>query len=71
MFLLSGEGDMAICGGAGFFLAPVTHIKISRSRMISAFGQCQAFSTNADGYARSEGCGVVILKNLQKVNHIV
>jgi acyl transferase domain-containing protein len=32
--------------------------------MLSATGKCSSFDSKADGYARSEGCGVVIVKRL-------
>lgn len=35
--------------------------------MMSAIGQSQAFCDTADGYARGEGCGIVILKRLKDV----
>ena len=59
---------MAICGGVGCILSPTQFISLSKARMASEFGQCQAYTDNADGYVKSEGCGVVILKNLEMVN---
>ena len=58
---------MAICGGVGCIISPTAFISLSKARMASETGQCQTYTENADGYARSEGCGVVILKNLKQV----
>ncbi|KAK3609465.1 hypothetical protein CHS0354_020401 [Potamilus streckersoni] len=55
---------MAICGGVNSILYPETFIALCKARMMSARGQCHAFSDMADGYARGEGCGIVILQKL-------
>lgn len=60
--LKSGDCDVAICGGVNSILYPDIFVPLSKARMVSPTGQCQAFSDKADGYARGEGCGIVILK---------
>ncbi|XP_069139183.1 phenolphthiocerol synthesis polyketide synthase type I Pks15/1-like [Argopecten irradians] len=59
-----GESSMAICGGVNSILYPDMFVTLTKARMASPTGQCQAFSANADGYARGEGCGIVILERL-------
>ena len=65
--LNEGDIDVAICGGVNVMLDPVVFSSLSKARMLSKTGQCQAFSADADGYVRSEGCGIVILKRLKQV----
>ncbi|XP_041364321.1 uncharacterized protein LOC121379738 [Gigantopelta aegis] len=62
--LKSGDCNMAVCGGVNALLTPSIFIQLSRARMLSRTGQCQTFSARADGYARGEGCGIVLLKRL-------
>ena len=62
--LRTGESRMAIVGGVNTILLPEVHISFSRARMISGDGRCKTFDARADGFVRSEGCGVVVLKRL-------
>ena len=68
LFLFTGDCDMAICGGVNIILSPMNYIILNKARMISKTGKSQTFSADADGYARGEGCGMVILKNFKKVH---
>ena len=62
--LRSGESRMALAAGVNLILDPMGSIAASRARMLSADGKCKTFDASADGYVRSEGCGVVVLKPL-------
>lgn len=62
--LHSGDCDMAVAGGVNVLLSPVTVVAASRARMLSPVGRCKTFDASADGYVRSEGCGVLVLKRL-------
>lgn len=62
--LQSGDCDLALAGGVNVLLSPVTVVAASRARMLSPVGRCKTFDASADGYVRSEGCGVLVLKRL-------
>ncbi|OBA62317.1 polyketide synthase [Mycobacterium sp. 1100029.7] len=62
--LRSGDCDLAVAGGVNVLLSPVTVIAASRARMLSPVGRCKTFDASADGYVRSEGCGILVLKRL-------
>ena len=62
--LRSGDCDLALAGGVNVLLSPVTVIAASRARMLSPVGRCKTFDASADGYVRSEGCGILVLKRL-------
>ena len=58
------ESDLALAGGVNLILSPEVTIILSQGGLLSARGRCHTFDENADGYVRSEGCGVVVLKRL-------
>ena len=62
--LRAGESDAALAAGVNLMLTPDNFVAVSRAHMLSPDGRCKAFDRSADGYGRSEGCGVVVLKRL-------
>jgi acyl transferase domain-containing protein len=62
--LRAGECRMALAGGVNLILAPDIYIALSHSRMLAPDGRCKTFDAAADGFARGEGCGVIVLKRL-------
>ncbi len=62
--LRQGECDMAIAGGVNLLLSAYGYVYFSRLKAMSPTGRCHAFSEDADGYVRAEGCGVLLLKRL-------
>src|SRR5262249_38275010 len=64
--LRSGETTMAIAGAVNLILQPESSIGFSQARMLAPDGRCKVFDARADGFVRSEGLGVVILKPLER-----
>src|SRR5262249_31128982 len=58
------ECRFALAGGVNLMLRPEATINFCRARMLAADGRCKTFDAAADGYARGEGGGVVVLKRL-------
>lgn len=63
--LRAGECNLALAGGVGVLLLPEMFVDFSHARMMAADGHCKVFDAAADGYVRSEGCGMVVLKRLR------
>src|SRR6267143_456714 len=61
--ILSGESTMALAGGISLHLHPFPFIGFSKASMLSASGRCHAFDASGDGYVRSEGGGIFVLKD--------
>jgi myxalamid-type polyketide synthase MxaE and MxaD len=62
--LWSEESDLTLAGGVNVILEPAITIAYSQSRMMAPDGRCKFGDARADGYVRSEGVGVVVLKPL-------
>ena len=60
--LRQGECEIAIAGGVNALISPGTTVTLSQFNMMSPAGRCKVFDSSADGYVRSEGCGLVVLK---------
>jgi acyl transferase domain-containing protein/acyl-CoA synthetase (AMP-forming)/AMP-acid ligase II/surfactin synthase thioesterase subunit/aryl carrier-like protein len=60
--ILDGECDTAIAGGINLMLAPDATILLSQFGMMADDGRCKTFDHSANGYVRSEGCGMVVLR---------
>jgi acyl transferase domain-containing protein len=59
-----GECSMAFAGGVNVLLHPHRTVGLSEAWLLSPSGQCNSFLEEADGYLRSEGCGLILLKLL-------
>ncbi len=62
--LRSGEISLAIVGGVNVILQPHISSAYSQAGMLSPDGRCKFGDARADGYVRSDGVGVVVLKPL-------
>lgn len=62
--LRNHECDLALAGGVNLILHPSSTILECGARMLSPDGRCYTFDQRANGFARGEGCGVVLLKRL-------
>ncbi|KAF7977208.1 hypothetical protein HWV62_4469 [Athelia sp. TMB] len=60
----AGDCRSAIAGGVNVITSPDMMLGLDRGHFLSPTGQCKAFDASADGYSRSEGCGMFVLKKL-------
>ncbi len=59
-----GESGLALAGGVNCILTPHLTINFHQANMLSPDARCNTFDARANGYVRSEGAGVVVLKRL-------
>jgi phthiocerol/phenolphthiocerol synthesis type-I polyketide synthase B len=64
--LRSGESTLALAGGVNTILQPHITVAYSQSRMMAPDGRCKFGDAAGDGYVRSEGAGLVVLKLLDQ-----
>ncbi|HET6546723.1 MAG TPA: SDR family NAD(P)-dependent oxidoreductase [Rhodanobacteraceae bacterium] len=62
----AGDCGVAVAGGVQLLLRPELTVGFCRATMLSVDGRCKAFDTAGNGYVRSEGAGVVVLKPLAR-----
>ncbi len=62
--LRAGECSLALAGGCNLILEPQISIAFSQSGMLAPDGQCKFCDARADGFVRSEGIALVVLKTL-------
>jgi zearalenone synthase (highly reducing iterative type I polyketide synthase) len=64
--LRSGESEMAIAGGVGLILSTDGTMHLNNLGFLNPEGHSRSFDEKASGYGRGEGCGVIVLKPLDK-----
>jgi acyl transferase domain-containing protein/acyl carrier protein len=64
--LQSGECAAALVGGVNFICYPELSIAYQSAGMLSPDSRCKVFDADANGYVRSEGAVVLLLKPLHK-----
>ena len=64
--LLTDESDIAIAAGVNLILMPFISQAYADAGILSPDGRCRFADKQANGYVRSEGCGVVVLKRLSR-----
>ncbi|MGC1850856.1 MAG: polyketide synthase, partial [Solirubrobacterales bacterium] len=62
----SGEAELALAGGVNLILTADSDVMMSRAGILSPSGRCRTFDATADGFVRSEGAGVLVLKPLDR-----
>jgi len=61
---IRGGCDGAVVGAVNTILMPHGHVSFARSGMLSPEGECRSFAADANGYVRSEGVAVLVLRRL-------
>lgn len=62
--LLNGASNMAIIGGCSLVFHPHILLTMANMSFLSKDSRCWSFDDKANGYARGDGFGVVILKKI-------
>ncbi len=64
--LRSRECDLALAGGVNLILNHEVHNAADELTILAPDARCKTFDAKADGFARGEGCGFVVLKRLSE-----
>ena len=60
------ECEIALTGGVNLITGIHNYLDLAKAGFLSPTGQCKPFDASADGYCRSEGAGLVVLKRLNQ-----
>ena len=63
--VLRGDSELAIAGGVNILLLPEVTMSLCRASMLSPDCRCKSFDASANGYVRSEGAGIVLVKKYE------
>ncbi|MEU9691967.1 SDR family NAD(P)-dependent oxidoreductase [Amycolatopsis japonica] len=63
--LRRGECGTALVTGVNLLLSPAVTASFERAGVLAPDGHCKPFDAAADGIARGEGCGVIVLRPLK------
>jgi acyl transferase domain-containing protein/acyl carrier protein len=64
--LRNGESTLAVAGGVNLILSPAITMNFTKAGVMAPDGRCKTFDAGANGYVRSEGAGLVVLKPLSR-----
>ncbi|MGE0230436.1 MAG: SDR family NAD(P)-dependent oxidoreductase [Flavobacteriaceae bacterium] len=64
--LQAGECEIAVAGGVNLQIVPEMTLALCNATMLAPDGYSKSFNAAANGYARADGVGVVLLKRLDK-----
>ncbi len=63
--LRNGEADVVVAGGVNALITPLVTVGFDEiGQVLAADGRIKSFSADADGYTRSEGAGMLVLKRV-------
>ncbi|WJZ03861.1 polyketide synthase Pks13 [Corynebacterium freiburgense] len=62
--LRCGDADIALAGGVNILASPFVTTGFGELGVLSPSGKIHAFSEDADGFVRSDGAGLVVLKRV-------
>jgi acyl transferase domain-containing protein/NADPH:quinone reductase-like Zn-dependent oxidoreductase/NADP-dependent 3-hydroxy acid dehydrogenase YdfG/acyl carrier protein len=66
--LWAGDIDMGLAGGANLILGGEISELFTKAHMLSPEGSCKFGDESANGFVRSEGAGIVVLKTLSRAH---